>query len=74
MMEASIDQQFEREYVREQDRLVQDYYYPVVDFVASFGSSALMWVLPGITGILGLAFPGAVFAVQKLMPSTESAE
>ena len=103
-----------REYVNEQDRVVQDYYYPVVEFVSkdgrrhsvqltegsstpshevgeevtvlydpgyplearikSFGSSALMWVLPGITGILGLAFLGAVLAVQKLMPSTEEAE
>jgi hypothetical protein len=101
-----------REYVNQQDRVVQDYYYPVVEFVSadgrrqsvqmtegssalshevgdevtvlyapdrpldariqSFGSSALMWILPGITGILGLAFLGAVIAVRKLMPSTES--
>jgi len=101
-----------REYINEQDRIVQDYYFPVVNFVSSdgrrhsvqltegsstpphevgdevtvlydpdhpleariksFGSSALMWVLPGITGILGLAFLGAVLAVQKLMPSAES--
>jgi hypothetical protein len=27
--------------------------------------------LPGITGILGLAFLGAVLAVRRLMPSTE---
>jgi hypothetical protein len=100
-----------REYVNEQDRVVQDYYYPVVEFVSndgrfhsvqmtegssapsrevsdevtvlynperpletriqSFASSALMWVLPGITGILGLAFLGGVVAVRKLMPSTE---
>ena len=101
-----------REYINEQDRIVQDYYFPVVNFVSSdgrrhsvqltegsstpphevgdevtvlydpdhpleariksFGSSALMWVLPGITGILGLAFLGGVLAVQKLMPSAES--
>jgi hypothetical protein len=101
-----------REYVNEQDRVVQDYYFPVVQFVSqngrrhtvhmtegssvplhevgdevtvlynperpleariqSFGSAALMWVLPGITGILGLAFLGAVLAVRKLMPSTET--
>jgi len=100
-----------REYVNEQDRVVQDYYFPVVKFVSSdgrrhsvqltegssspshevgddvtvlydpnhpldariksFGSSALMWVLPGITGILGLAFLGAVIAVRKLMPPTK---
>ena len=101
-----------REYVNEQDRVVQDYYYPVVEFVSadgrrhtvhmtegssaplhevgdevtvlynpehplearikSFGSSALMWILPGITGILGLGFLGAVIAVRRLMPHTES--
>jgi len=100
-----------REYVNEQDRVYQDYYFPVVEFVSadgrrhsvqmsegssspshevgdevtvlydskhpldarvkSFGSSALIWVLPGITGILGLAFLGAVLVVRSLMPSTE---
>jgi hypothetical protein len=103
-----------REYVNEQDRVVEEYYYPVVEYVSndgrfhsvqmtegssapsqevgdevtvlynperplearikSFGSSALMWILPGITGILGLAFLGAVMAVRKLMPSTEDAQ
>jgi uncharacterized protein DUF3592 len=101
-----------REYVNEQDRVVQDYYFPVVEFVSSdgrrhsvqltegsstpshevgdevtvlynpdqpldariksFGSYVLMWILPGITGILGLGFLGAVLAVRKLMPSTEN--
>lgn len=100
-----------REYVNEQDRVVEDYYYPVVEYVSadgrphtvhmtegssvpqhevgegvtvlynperpldarikSFGSSALMWILPGITGILGLAFLVAVIAVQKLMSPTD---
>jgi uncharacterized protein DUF3592 len=100
-----------REYVNEQDRVYQDYYFPVVEFVSadgrrhsvpmsegssspsqevgdevivlynpehpldarvkSFGSSALMWVLPAITGILGLAFLGAVLAVRRFMPATE---
>ena len=100
-----------REYVNEQDRVYQDYYFPVVEFISadgrrhsvqmsegssspsqevgdevmvlynsehpldarvkSFGSSALMWVLPGITGILGLAFLGAVIVVRRLMPSSE---
>jgi hypothetical protein len=103
-----------REYVNEQDRVVQDYYFPVVEFVSadgrrhsvqmtegssapshevgdevtvlyapdhpldariqSLGSSALMWILPGITGILGLGFLGAVIAVRKLMPSTENSQ
>jgi hypothetical protein len=100
-----------REYVNEQDRVVQDYYYPVVEFaskdgrshtvhmaegssvpshevgdevtvlynperplearIRSFGSYALMWILPGITGILGLAFLGGVVVVRKVMPPTE---
>lgn len=103
-----------REYINEQDRVVQDFYYPVVEFVSadgrshtvhltegssapqhevgaevtvlynpehpleariqSFGSSALMWVLPGITGILGLAFLGAVIAVQKLMTPVDNSQ
>jgi hypothetical protein len=103
-----------REYVNEQDRVVQDYYYPVVEYISrdgrrhtvqmtegssapshevgdeitvlydparpldarikSFGSSALMWILPGITGILGLGFLGAVIAVRKLMSPVESNE
>lgn len=103
-----------REYVNEQDRVVQDYYYPVVEFVSadgrqhsvqmsegssspsheageevtvlynpdhplearikSVGSSALMWIVPGITGILGLCFLGAVLVVRKLMPPTEDSQ
>jgi len=103
-----------REYVNEQDRVVEEYYYPVVEYVSSdgrfhsvqmtegssspshevgdevtvlynpdrpleariksFGSSALMWILPGITGILGLGFLGAVLAVRRLMPSAEDSQ
>jgi hypothetical protein len=103
-----------REYVNEQDRVVQDYYYPVVEYISSdgrrhtvhltegssapqhevgdevtvlynperpldariksVGSYALLWVLPGITGILGLAFLGAVIAVQKFLLPTEDSQ
>ena len=35
--------------------------------IKSFGSSALMWILPGITGIVGAAFLGAVLVVQKYL-------
>jgi len=45
--------------------------HPLDARVKSFGSSALMWVLPAITGILGLAFLGAVLAVRRFMPATE---
>lgn len=96
-----------REYVNEEDRVVQDYYFAVVEYVSSdgrlhtvhmtegssapqhevgdevtvlynpehpldariksFGSSALMWIWPGITGILGIVFLGAVLIVRRLM-------
>lgn len=35
--------------------------------VKSVGSSMLMWILPGITGILGIAFGGAVWMVSKFL-------
>jgi hypothetical protein len=106
-----VDMVQRREYVNEQDRVTQDYFYPVIEYnskdgkrhhlqlsegsslpeyeagdeitvlynperpldarIKSVGSSALMWILPGITGILGIAFLGAVLAVRKLMPPAE---
>jgi len=45
--------------------------HPLDARIKSFGSSAGMWILPGITGVLGIAFLGAVMAVRKLMPSEE---
>ena len=96
-----------RELVNEENDIVRDFYYPVIEFVPSdghkrslqvnegsdspfyekgdeitvlydpehpldarinsAGSNALMWVLPSITGILGIAFAGAVFVVKKVM-------
>jgi hypothetical protein len=41
--------------------------HPLDARIKSFGSSALMWVLPGITGVLGISFLVAVLAVQKVM-------
>jgi hypothetical protein len=109
-----VDMVKQREYVNEQDRVVQDYYYPVVEFtsadgrrhsaqmsegssspsyevgddvtvrydpdhpldarIESFGSNALMWILPGITGILGICFLGAVLAVRRFIPPKENNE
>jgi hypothetical protein len=103
-----------REYVNEEDRVVQDYYFPVVEYISadgrphtvhmtegssapshevgdevtvlydpehpleariqSFGSNALMWILPGITGLLGLGFLGAVLIVRKVMAPEGSNE
>ena len=45
--------------------------HPLDVRIKSFGSSALMWILPGITGLLGIAFLGAVVAVRKLISPTE---
>lgn len=96
-----------RELVNEENDIVRDFYYPVIEFVPSdghkrslqvnegsdspfyekgdeitvlydpehpldarinsAGSNALMWVLPSITGILGIAFAGAVLVVKKVM-------
>jgi hypothetical protein len=39
--------------------------------IKSFGSSALMWILPSITGILGIGFLVAVLVVQRFMVSDE---
>ena len=109
-----VDMVAQRQYVNEQDRIVQEYYYPVVEFTASdgrlrsvqmsegswppshevgeevtvrydpehpldariksTGSDALMWILPGITGILGLGFLVAVLAVRRFMPLPETNE
>ncbi|HEX2996771.1 MAG TPA: DUF3592 domain-containing protein [Anaerolineales bacterium] len=109
-----VDMTMRREYVNEEDRVIQEYYYPVVEFTASdgrlrsvqmsegswppsyevgdevtvrydpdhplvariesLGSNAMMWILPGITGILGFGFLVAVLAVRKFMPSPETNE
>jgi len=108
-----VDMIMERSYINQQDRVVEEFYYPVVEFVAmdgkrrsvklnegssspsyevgeevtvlyepdhpsdarikSFGGSALMWILPGITGILGVAFLVAMLLVRRVMaPAEES--
>jgi hypothetical protein len=41
--------------------------HPLEARLDSFGSTALMWILPAITGILGLAFGGAVWVVKVVM-------
>src|SRR5512139_174401 len=101
------DVKMERSYVNEKDRVVEEIYYPVVEFTASDGrrrniqmsegssppsyevgdevtvlyepdhpidarikslsSTILMWILPGITGIIGIGFLVAVLAVVRVM-------
>lgn len=46
--------------------------HPLAARIKSSASSALMWVLPGITGILGICFLGAVLMVRKVIASSES--
>jgi len=41
--------------------------HPLDARIKSIASNMLMWVLPVITGILGIAFAGAVFVVRKVM-------
>lgn len=45
--------------------------HPLDARIKSFGSSALVWVLPGITGVVGIGFLVAVLAVRKLMLTEE---
>ena len=45
--------------------------HPLDARIQSTGSNALIWILPAITGILGIAFTGAVLVVKKLMPPVE---
>ncbi len=106
------DVTMERSYVNEQDRVVEEFYYPVVQYVASdgkrrnvkmsegssspsyevgdqvivlyepehpldariksFGSAAGMWILPVITGIIGIGFLVAVLAVVKVMSASQT--
>jgi hypothetical protein len=41
--------------------------HPLDARIKSAGSTALMWILPGITGTLGIVFIGVVLAVQRLL-------
>jgi len=45
--------------------------HPLDARIKSLASSAGMWILPGITGILGLSFLAAVLAVRKVMLKEE---
>lgn len=107
-----VEMILDRSYINQEDRVVQEFYYPVVQFVAkdgkrrsvkmtegssspshevgddvvvlyepdhplearikSFSSSAGMWILPAITGTVGIGFLVAVLAVMKVMSSSES--
>jgi hypothetical protein len=102
-----------RKYVNQEDRVVENYYYPVVRFtpsdgkvreiqlnegsnppayeigdrvtilyepghpldarIKSVGGTISMWLLPAITGFLGLIFGGIVFGFTIFMPSKEMA-
>jgi len=46
--------------------------HPLDARIKSFGSSAGMWILPAITGTLGIGFLVAVLAVTRAMSAEES--
>lgn len=108
------DVKMERSYVNEEDRVVEEFYYPVVEFTASDGrrrniqmsegssppsyevgeevtvlyepdhpidariqslsSTILMWILPGITGIIGIGFLIAVLAAARVLSLSGNAK
>jgi hypothetical protein len=108
------DVKMERSYVNEEDRVVEEFYYPVVQFTASDGrrrniqmsegssppsyevgdevtvlyepdhpidariqslsSTILMWILPGITGIIGIGFLIAVLAAVRVLSFSGNAK
>ena len=48
--------------------------HPLDARIKSASSNALMWILPGITGILGIAFAFAVIVVRKVMATEAKPE
>lgn len=70
MSEGSSSQEYER---GNEVTVLYDSEHPLDARIKSFGSSALMWVLPGITGILGIVFGGAVWMVSKFLFAKETA-
>ena len=48
--------------------------HPLDARIKSASSNALMWILPAITGILGVAFLGAVLVVKKVMATEAKSE
>ena len=46
--------------------------HPLDARIRSLDTMAMDWILPGITGILGVSFLGAVYVVNKVMgPETK---
>jgi hypothetical protein len=64
MSEGSSSQSYER---GNEVTVLYDAEHPLDVRIKSAGSSMLMWILPGITGILGIAFGGAVLGVRKFL-------
>jgi hypothetical protein len=64
MSEGSSSQEYE---AGNEVTVLYDAEHPLDARVKSAGSSALMWILPGITGILGICFGGAVLVVRKFL-------
>jgi hypothetical protein len=60
--------------VGEQVTVRYDPEHPLEARIASAGSNLLMWILPGITGLLGIGFLGAVLIVRNVMSPEETNE
>lgn len=58
--------------VGEQVTVRYDPEHPLEARIASAGSNLLMWILPGITGLLGIGFLGAVLIVRNVMSPKET--
>jgi hypothetical protein len=52
--------------------VLYDPQHPLDANIKSFGSAAVLWILPAITGILGLSFLTAVIAVRVVMFRSEN--
>jgi len=64
MSEGSSSQEYE---AGNEVTVLYDPEHPLDARIKSVGSSGLMWILPGITGILGICFGGAVLLVRKFL-------
>ena len=60
--------------VGEQVTVRYDPEHPLEARIVSAGSNLLMWILPGITGLLGIGFLGAVLIVRTVMSPKETNE
>jgi hypothetical protein len=71
MSEGSSSQEYE---AGNQVTVLYNSERPLDARIKSAGSSALMWIMPGITGFLGIVFGGVVIALKKFLFSDSEDE